>query len=87
MPLRIIRPLCLIEEADLIHYAALRQYQKQIKLCPFEHISARTKVKELLEQMKQLNSEALDSISAAMSNIKFEYLPKQNTEYRVQNTD
>ena len=79
MPLRIIRPLCLIEEDDLIHYAALRDYQKQLKLCPFEHVSARTKVKELLEQIKQLNPEALDSLYGAMTNIKTEYLPSPVT--------
>ena len=76
MPIQIIRPLCLIEEADLIRYAELRGYEKQIKLCPFEHVSARTKVKDLLEQIKALNPEALDTIYNAMTNIKPDYLPQ-----------
>ena len=76
MPLRIIRPLCLIDESELVHYATLRGYEKQAKLCPFEHVSSRQKVKELLAQIKALNPEAVDSISAAMSNVKAEYLPK-----------
>lgn len=75
MPLQIIRPLCLIDEADIIRYAQLREYQKQTKLCPFEHVSAREKVKDLLEQIKTLNPEAMDSIYGAMTNIKAEYLP------------
>lgn len=76
MPLAIIRPLCLIDEDDLIRYAALRSYQKPPKLCPFEHISSRTKVKGLLQELRALNPEANDSLYAAMSNIKNDYLPK-----------
>lgn len=78
MPLQIIRPLCLIEEADLIRYAELRAYRKQAKLCPFEHVSARTKVKDLLSQMEALNPYALDTLYNAMTNIKNEYLPKSS---------
>ncbi len=76
MPLQIIRPLCLIDEAELVHYAALSGYEKQTKLCPFEHVSSREKVKGLLAQIKALNPEAVDSMYGAMTNIKTEYLPK-----------
>lgn len=75
MPLQLIRPLCLIDEADLIRYAELRNYRKQPKLCPFEHISAREKAKDLLAYIKTLNPEAMDSIFGAMTNIKTNYLP------------
>ena len=77
MPLKIIRPLCLIEEADIIKYAQMRAYQKQTKLCPFEHVSSREKVKGLLEEIKTLNPEAIDSIFGALTNIKENYLPKK----------
>lgn len=80
MPLQIIRPLCLIDEADIVRYAEMRAYQKQTKLCPFEHVSSREKVKDLLEQIKQLNPEAIDSIYGAMTNIKEAYLPPLNTK-------
>lgn len=76
MPLQLIRPLCLIDEADIVTYAAMRGYEKQTKLCPFEHVSSREKVKELLEHIKTLNPEAIDSIFGAMTNIKTDYLPK-----------
>lgn len=76
MPLQLIRPLCLIDEADIVAYAAMRGYEKQTKLCPFEHVSSREKVKGLLEQIKQLNPEAIDSLYGAMTNIKTDYLPK-----------
>lgn len=76
MPLQIIRPLALIEEADLIRYAEMRRYVKQKQLCPFEHVSSRAKVKDLVAQIKALNPEAMDSMYAAMTNIKKEYLPQ-----------
>ena len=79
MPLHIIRPLCMIDEADISIYAAMRGYEKQIKLCPFEHVSSREKVKDLLEQIKQLNPEAIDSLYGAMTNIKNDYLPQPIT--------
>lgn len=77
MPLQLIRPLCLIDEADIITYAAMRGYRKQEKLCPFEHVSSREKVKDLLTQIKAMNPEATDSLWGAMTNIKTEYLPKK----------
>ncbi len=76
MPLQLIRPLCLIDEADIVTYAAMRGYEKQTKLCPFEHVSSREKVKELLEYIRTLNPEAIDSLFGAMTNIKTDYLPK-----------
>ena len=78
MPLSLIRPLYLIDEADLVRYADLRGYQKPPKLCPFEHVTSREQAKELLTYLKQLNPEALDSIFGAMTNIKPDYLPPSN---------
>lgn len=76
MPLQIIRPLCLIDEADIRTYAQMRSYCKQEKLCPFEHVSSREKVKDLLTHIKTLNPEAVDSLYGALTNIKTDYLPK-----------
>lgn len=76
MPIQIIRPLCLIDEADLIAHAQEKGYQKQPHLCPFEHVSSREKVKGLLAQIKALHPEAADTMYAAMTNIKNDYLPK-----------
>ena len=76
MPIQIIRPLCMIDEAELIADAQERGFRKQTKLCPFEHVSSRQKVKDLLARIKAMNPEAMDSMFAAMSNIKEDYLPK-----------
>ncbi len=76
-PMLMIRPLCLIHEEDLQHYATLAGYRKQQKLCPFEKESSRADVKELVATLKQFNPNVLDSIWGAMENIKTEYLPKK----------
>ena len=75
MPLQIIRPLCLIDEADIQEFAAMRGYKKQVSLCPFEHVSSREKVKGLLAEIKVLNPEAADTMYGAMTNVKYDYLP------------
>ncbi len=78
-PMLMIRPLCLIHEEDLQHYALLAGYKKQQKLCPFEKESSRADVKELITTLKQFNPNVLDSIWGAMENIKTEYLPHRIT--------
>lgn len=75
MPIALVRPLCLCEEADLRRYAELSGYEKQRKLCPFEKESTRSDMKEIVARLKALNPNALDSIWGAMTNIKAEYLP------------
>lgn len=77
MPIEMIRPLCLITEKDIAHYAELSKYQKQIKLCPFEKVSSRAKIKDLLEQLEKFNPHVLDSLWNSMENIKTEYLPNK----------
>ena len=77
MPIEMIRPLCLIEEKDIQHYAELSGYEKQVKLCPLEKVSNRAEVKQLLTQLEALNPNVRDSIWGAMENIKADYLPKR----------
>ena len=67
MPLTIIRPLCMIEEADIKAYAEMQGYQKQAKLCPYETDSHRTDIKRLFDQMEQINPEARFSIWRALN--------------------
>ena len=76
MPIQIIRPLCLIEEKDLVRYAELQAYPKQTRLCPFEKESSRAEVKQLLTTLERLNPNVRDSLWGAMQNIKPGYLPK-----------
>lgn len=66
MPLSIIRPLCLIDEADISRYAQLAGYQPVIKRCPHEHATHRTSVADLFAAMEQMNPEARYSIWQAL---------------------
>jgi len=66
MPLSIIRPLCLIDEADIRRYAQLAAYQPVIKRCPHEHATHRTSVADLFAAMEQMNPEARYSIWQAL---------------------
>lgn len=75
MPLEIVRPLCLNEEADIARYAELAGYEKQKKVCPFEKESSRSDMKEIVARFKQMNPNALDSFWGAMTNVKRDYLP------------
>ena len=67
MPLTIIRPLCLIEEADIKAYAEIKGYQKQKKICPYETNSHRTDIKRLYDEIEQMNPEARYSIWRALN--------------------
>ncbi|MBR5061538.1 MAG: tRNA 2-thiocytidine biosynthesis protein TtcA [Prevotella sp.] len=66
MPLAIIRPLCLCEEADIRAYAAQQGYKKQIKTCPYEKESFRDDIKEIFQRMEKLNPDARHSIWNAL---------------------
>lgn len=66
MPLTIIRPLCLVEEADIRTYAEEQGYEKQLKQCPYEHATNRTDIQDLFDRMQQLNPEAHYSIWNAL---------------------
>ena len=67
MPLTIIRPLCLIEEADIKAYAEIKGYQKQKKICPYETNSHRTDIKRLYDEIEIINPEARYSIWRALN--------------------
>ena len=62
MPLSIIRPLCMVEEVDIQRYAELRDYEKQVKLCPYETDSHRDDMRALFNQIQQQNPEARHSL-------------------------
>lgn len=73
----IIRPMCLVHEADLIELAQLRGYRKQVKNCPYESQSSRSDMKGILRQLEVLNPEARYSMWGSMANVQPELLPEQ----------
>lgn len=74
-PLAIIRPLCLVHEADIAALAALRAWPAQQKPCPYEHDSGRTAIADILRRLEELNPEARYSLWGAMGNVQEELLP------------
>ena len=66
MPLTIIRPLCLESESDIKMYADMRGYQKQKKLCPYEHETNRTSISEMFREIEKNNPEARYSVWNAL---------------------
>ena len=73
----IIRPMCLVHEADLLQMAAYRGYKKQIKNCPYEKASNRSRIKEVFHTLEKLNPEARYSLWGSMSNIQSDLLPEE----------
>ena len=74
----IIRPMCLVHEADLIELAQVRGYRKQVKNCPYESQSSRSGMKGILKQLEEMNPEARYSLWGSMTNIQEELLPIKN---------
>ncbi|MCD7898319.1 MAG: tRNA 2-thiocytidine biosynthesis TtcA family protein [Bacteroides sp.] len=72
----IIRPMCLVHEADLVALAAIRKYKKQKKNCPYETQSSRSSMKDILRQLESMNPEARYSMWGSMNNIQSELLPE-----------
>ncbi len=66
MPLTIIRPLCMVREADIARYAQYREYKKQVKLCPYEKETKRNVAAELFAKLEEENPEIRFSLWNAL---------------------
>lgn len=79
----IIRPMCLVEEKDLIRIAEWRGYKKQIKACPYETSSSRPDMKEIVAKLEELNPHVRRNIWGSMANIQSDYLPQKHEEQLI----
>lgn len=70
-----IRPLSLISEKEMKEMERIRQYQKQVKNCPYEKDSSRRDARNLLSELEKWNPDVKQSLWSAMQNIKTDYLP------------
>lgn len=73
----IIRPMCLVHEADLVELARVREYRRQVKNCPYESQSSRSTMKDVLHQLEEMNPEARYSLWGSMTNVQTELLPEK----------
>ncbi|MBQ7157589.1 MAG: tRNA 2-thiocytidine biosynthesis protein TtcA [Bacteroidaceae bacterium] len=64
--LQIIRPLCLVPEADIKEIAAELGFTKQKALCPYETTSQRATMTDMLHRLESINPEARYSLWNAM---------------------
>lgn len=71
----LIRPLALISEQMLQEWASFKGYPKQIKNCPHEKESSRTKIKKQMKQLEELHPSIRKNIWTAMGNVQKDYLP------------
>lgn len=73
----LIRPLCLVHEADLVELAAVRGYRRQVKNCPYESQSSRSDMKDVLRRLEEMNPEARYSLWGSMTHVQTELLPQE----------
>ncbi|EJX07486.1 PP-loop family protein [gut metagenome] len=71
----IIRPMCLVHEADLTELAVFRNYRQQVKNCPYESQSSRSDMKGVLRKLEAMNPEARYSLWGSMTNVQEDLLP------------
>lgn len=73
----IIRPMCLVQEADLKVLESMRGYVQQKRPCPYEESSSRPEMKEVISLLEQMNPMARQNLWSSMMHIQPEYLPQQ----------
>ena len=81
--LSIIRPLCLVHEADLRVMARVRGYRPLVKNCPYEEQSHRAEMKRMLAGLERLNPEARYSLWRCMGNVQEDLLPPKTEAARA----
>lgn len=71
----LIRPLCLVEEKELIRIAEWKGYKKLLKNCPHESTSSRPDLKGVLARLEEINPHARYNLWGSMTHIQKDYLP------------
>lgn len=66
MPITIIRPLCMVEERDILSHAENMKYRQQVIKCPFEKDSHRSDMAEIFRRIENMNPEARYSMMNAL---------------------
>ena len=72
----IIRPMCLVNESDLVELSQMLGYVKQKNPCPYECSSSRPEMKEVIKMLEKMNEKARYNLWSSMTNIQTEYLPQ-----------
>lgn len=75
--MQVIRPLLEISEEELIKYAQISGYKKELKSCPFEN-TKRQEIKKIIEQLNGIHRIAKKNIFRSMDKVFYDYLPHWN---------
>lgn len=75
-----IRPMALLTNELMIDYAAMQQFPKMKKECPYEEDSSRSNIRGIITQLGKLSPDVRNSIFASMSNIQSDYLPQEKED-------
>lgn len=73
--LHMIRPMILMQRADVIGYARSAGIPGDIPPCPHEEKNRREDIRELIKSMESMYPRAKNSLYKALSNIHHEYMP------------
>ncbi len=81
----IIRPLLETLERDIIKYADLKDFNKQVQTCKYESKSRRSTIKNIIKELENVNKDVVRNIFRSMNKILPEYLPEKNETTRRKN--
>ncbi len=73
----LIRPLAFLSNQQMLDYAAMRQFPKMKKECPYEEVSSRSTIRGIIKQLEEYSPDVRTSMFAAMTNIQSDYLPHE----------
>ena len=69
-PLSIIRPMCLVREADIARLAQMLGFERQKTLCPYEEKTKRAEFSTLFKTLDALSPEVRFNLWNSMSNVR-----------------
>lgn len=70
----IIRPLSFVDEDRIQQFALKKKFPRFINSCPYEKVSKRKHVKDLLNQLYRTNRKIKGNIFRSLSNINLDYM-------------
>ena len=78
--LALVRPMAYLDKTDVRALAASWKLQPVSNLCPFAEETRRERVRRFLDKFYAEEPQARDSLFAALSNVRHDYLLKVNHE-------
>lgn len=76
---QLIRPLLMVPEKELALYASLCGFREYEKTCPYENLTKRNEMENLLQYLEKMNKDVRKNLFRAMDNIYNEYLPRKKS--------